>query len=428
MALNLSYAPKPPWLENDAQESNFLRDYQTGRQMAQQAQEFPLKIRALQQEEQLRTLKTTELLRQRDQQLEAELQLQQVGEQLAPLMKEGKYLQALDALMQASAHNPNLRKAPAWESMVKDAQFAVDVETARQKIAAQGTMRTKEEKLKFARDRALEEGDTEGAEYYQKAMDAEAERLAQAKARLVQGDVRLRQQEFWNRERIAQSAARLNISAIDLAKELQEANITVEEPPTVPGAPGEPAKPLLPTLKMGERPPTTANITEAQQEMNAAVLAVGSISKAIDAVEKNPDAAGAVGWLKELYEGVGGQLGLDPGTRITDARTYMRDTANQLTSALRVDVGAMSDWEQKLLEAIPGLLDKTASADTIKTRLRIINRLMAGKAFRNAPILRKSPPPALLEALTTEDLADAIKAGYITLERGVQEYDRRKGR
>lgn len=196
----------------------------------------------------------------------------------------------------------------------------------------------------------------------------------------------------------------------------------------MPGAPGEPAKPLLPTLKMGERPPTTANITEAQQEMNAAVLAVGSISKAIDAVEKNPDAAGAVGWLKELYEGVGGQLGLDPGTRITDARTYMRDTANQLTSALRVDVGAMSDWEQKLLEAIPGLLDKTASADTIKTRLRIINRLMAGKAFRNAPILRKSPPPALLEALTTEDLADAIKAGYITLERGVQEYDRRKGR
>lgn len=175
----------------------------------------------------------------------------------------------------------------------------------------------------------------------------------------------------------------------------------------------------------GPKPLTTANVTAAQQDILGAEAAISSINKSIEALTKNPDAAGFEGFIKEIYEGVGGQLGLKPGTRITGTRTQLRDTANQLVVGLRVESGAMSNWERKMLEDMGALLDKTSDAEAIKTRLDTIKRLIAVRTLRLNPGLHTKPSPTVLHTLSDIDLANAKRADYLTEAQARAEYERR---
>lgn len=192
-----------------------------------------------------------------------------------------------------------------------------------------------------------------------------------------------------------------------------------------PPAPAQTAPAPGVTLKPIARPLTTANVTQGQRDLLAADSALASIDKSIDILRKNPDAAGIEGAVRELYEGIGGQLGLKPGTRITGSRTQLRDTANQLVVGLRVESGQMSNWERQMLEDIGNPLEWKLDAETAVDKLAVLRRLIGGRALRIGKILGQPPKPSALAALTREDLLEAVSAGYISAEQAIAEGERR---
>lgn len=292
----------------------------------------------------------------------------------------------------------------AQEMLDKDAGIAQKEALAQQRRLGRTGSIPKEIKFKQIADQLEAEGDAENAEAFRALVRKELVQQEQAGTRLDQSDRRLDLTEGQQQLSNFLRQRGLDQRDIDQALRLRSEGAKVVSPP---GAPVQ--------LESIPRPPTTATVSAAQEASSSAKSALASIDRAVETLEKNPDAAGITGAARELIEGLGGQLGIEAGTRITGARTELRDTAHQLVSGLRVESGQMSNWERAMLEEVGSPLKWTLGADTAKEKLRIISRLIAARELRRGKdSLNQSTPGWVLGSLTRDDLLEAVRSGYIT--------------
>lgn len=233
----------------------------------------------------------------------------------------------------------------------------------------------------------------------------------------------------------------LNIRQIDQAMKLAESGFVVDTPPApiqgqapqrVPtdeeilGPEPTPEPIQAPVIRRIEKPVSAANVTGLQDKVLKSDKALQSVDDSIGVLVQNPDAAGFVGAAMEGAEGLLGQLGIDIGQRVTTARTNLRDTAQQLVEALRVDVGAMSDWERTMLDQIGNPLKWQNDAKAAAAKLLTLRRLIALRSIADRSALNQSIPKELFSGLNEDDLANAFERKYIDKDTLKQEIQRRK--
>lgn len=194
-----------------------------------------------------------------------------------------------------------------------------------------------------------------------------------------------------------------------------------------------------PTLTPIQRPATTATLTQAQERTTEASSALASLSKAIQAIQQNPEALGVRGVIGQVVENVKGQINprsTDP-TPITDTRQKASIAFANVAKSLRVDSGNMSRYELTKLEQAGDVLSwEKGTPGALNQFANIQNAVIAQKLrylkIQRAPVdnatLRTVPKSEFAELiasnlLTLEDVARAKKSGQLTQEEALAIFD-----
>lgn len=131
--LNLNYAPRPPWLEKNNDNSSFQNllaatsSAQQGRQLNMQEKQLASNLVSAQQDQQMNELKIAEHLRLRDETLEAELAVQSKAPVIASLMREGKIEEALQEWQALGIENAKVRASKSYATIADDLRFSLQV-------------------------------------------------------------------------------------------------------------------------------------------------------------------------------------------------------------------------------------------------------------------------------------------------------------
>lgn len=240
------------------------------------------------------------------------------------------------------------------------------------------------------------------------------QRFAQRQEAIDLSKERFEQSSASERQRLSQSAEKLGMDKLKM-----QAGFLQEGVKVVPGPGG------LSTVELGPKPLSTSNVTDLQSKIVEGEKGLQMLDRSIGVLAQNPDAAGLRGIIKEKIEGLAPLVGVKTGTRVTDARTELRNTATQIVTALRVDEGAMSDKEQTMLREVGDPLDWDLESEPAQQKLSTLRRLITLRTMADRATLKQPQNLSLLNVLTDQDLADAFVVGYITREQAQAEYARR---
>lgn len=470
--LSLNYAETPPWLKNDAQESTFLRDVEAGQRINSQRQQLPLKLKALQQDAQMNELKISEHIRQRDDLLRAEQEAQGLGETIAPLLDQEQPDKAMSALLAAGIRKPILFKSPQWQTMMKEVQASVTAQRAQKQLDSLNEYRraqeegknlraedTNQTRLEIAelRNQLANDPDNiqnlvkitnlyarlESLQQGRERLANDTEKISQSERRLTLDEQRLVQQGRISEARLSMQKRGAELREIDQLIQQYKEGVELapaESTATAPAGTGATTS-AKPALIPVARPTTPATVTVTQESLRNLSNSYDAVQRTRQMVESTPGAFGPLGGARQLLEIARGVISPGQGAPITAARATADVAAEDIIRGLKQDA-QMSLYEKRQLDRLARITGPWENPDTAKAKLSVMGAALAGKAIRDVRILGPKPPEwaqkiamqaqkafeaeADLTVYTEDELAGAIRDGYISLEAGVAEFDRRK--
>jgi hypothetical protein len=192
----------------------------------------------------------------------------------------------------------------------------------------------------------------------------------------------------------------------------------VATPQTAPAStPSSPA-----TIRRVERPPTQAVVTQLQKENLATDTALDRLTKLETTIRSNPDAFGAVGIGKEIWESLAGQVNPSLDPRISRAREEAGLTFVEIADSLRTDSGNMSLYEQQRLKELGDTRSWRDYPARALAKAETIKEMIIAKKLRTMKALRQPPSDAMLLQIPSSELAGLIRSGLLTKEDAERRY------
>lgn len=263
----------------------------------------------------------------------------------------------------------------------------------------------REAKLAALYNQAVEDGDEHMIEVYKAALDSEMLKQKNATTRIEQSKVR----NIRENTKLQQSLTEHGYSA------------TQNEDGTV-------------TLTPVARPPTTATTTRLQESFQNWGNMDAALARAEQAVASTPEAFGPLGGVRQGLEVARSILFPGEEALITGARQTANESAIEVERGLRTSARG-SVFEEKQLAPLAKITGRLDTPDIARKKLEILRVAGAGKAIREAKELHLPPPMAAqnylnqhadLAGYTEDELVNAVNDGYISRERGLQEFRSRK--
>jgi hypothetical protein len=278
-------------------------------------------------------------------------------------------------------------------------------------------------KLHQEMQKALDEGDFDFAKALQDNIDKTSIQQTQAKLRLDQSAQRMVQQKDWTNLRLR--LAQENLSARQIDQALRQFQAGAELVPSTQGPQPEGTPAAAPVFRSVARPPTTAETTKAQDQVQANLATLNQLDSTLQDLTLHPEAAGVRGKLFSLTEKVKGTLNPDlpaESATITGIQRSLGQAEQEIFNATRGGIRT-SQWElHKLANAgsLTGMLD---APNVAKVTLSRFKDLIAGNTIRRMNELKQPiSDDVLMRVSSPAELADMNRNGIPISKALVQRY------